>query len=89
VEDFIKRMPINPNITIWDSLLTSYMIHNNAKLGEFVEEYLFELDPKNVGPYVLLLNIYATVGRWGNLQKLWKMMKKEGWKKHLDVVGFR
>ena len=42
---------------------------------------LLELGAKNSGPYILLSNIYAEVGRWGEAQKVRKLMKNKGIKK--------
>ncbi|KAF5186216.1 hypothetical protein FRX31_024198 [Thalictrum thalictroides] len=33
--------------------------HSNYELGKIVGERLIEMEPKDVGPYVLLLNMYA------------------------------
>eukprot|EP01018_Ginkgo_biloba_P001352 Gb_05293 [translate_table: standard] len=74
-EDFINRMPIKPAATVWGPLLCACRIHNNIELGERVAEYLFELDPENAAPYVLLSNIYAEAGRWDDIEKVRKMMK--------------
>ena len=53
-EDFIKRMPIEPDVTIWRCLLGACKAHNNVKLGECVVEHLFELNPKNASPFLQL-----------------------------------
>eukprot|EP01018_Ginkgo_biloba_P011199 Gb_27469 [translate_table: standard] len=73
--EFIKKMPIKPDATVWGCLLGACRIHNNIELGECAAECLFELDPKNPAPYVLLSNIYAAVDRWGDIEKVRKMMK--------------
>ncbi|KAH9293986.1 hypothetical protein KI387_040813, partial [Taxus chinensis] len=62
-------MPIKPDLVVWMSLLGACRSHKNIGLGEFVARLLFELDPKNAAPYVVLSNIYADVGRWGDVQK--------------------
>jgi hypothetical protein len=41
--------------------------HCNIELGEWAAEKLFELDPENSGPYVLLSNMYAEMGKWANV----------------------
>eukprot|EP01018_Ginkgo_biloba_P031628 Gb_29020 [translate_table: standard] len=74
-QDFINKMPIKPDAAVWGSLLGSCRIHNNMELGEFVAERLFELEPTNAAPYVLLSNIYAAAGRWDGIEKVRKMMK--------------
>jgi pentatricopeptide repeat protein len=79
--DFIYKMPIKPDANVWTCLLGACAIYNHIKLGECAAERLFELDPKNPAPYVLLSNIYAAAGRWGDTEKIWKKMKDKGVKK--------
>eukprot|EP01018_Ginkgo_biloba_P003143 Gb_41645 [translate_table: standard] len=80
-QNFINKMPIKPDASVWGSLLGSCRIHTNIKLGEHVAECLFELDSKDAGPYVLLSNIYAAAGRWDDVEKVRKMMKDRRVKK--------
>eukprot|EP01018_Ginkgo_biloba_P019597 Gb_25048 [translate_table: standard] len=74
-QDFINKMPIKPDADVWVSLLGACRIHADIKLGECVAEWLFELDPRNAAPYVLLSNIYAAAGRWNDIEKVRNMMK--------------
>eukprot|EP01018_Ginkgo_biloba_P002599 Gb_38503 [translate_table: standard] len=75
-EDFINNMPIKPDATVWRSLLGACRKHNNIELGERVAERLFELNPKNAAPYVLLSNIYASAGRWDDIENVRRLMKE-------------
>lgn len=79
--DFIKKMPFKPNVTVWGALLGACQAHGNMELGKVAAEHLFELDPQNAGNYVMLSNIYATAGKWGDMLKLRKAMKDRGIKK--------
>jgi pentatricopeptide repeat protein len=76
--DLINKMPIKPDAAVWRSLLGACRIHHNVELGECVAEHLFELEPKNAAPYVLLSNIYAEAGKWAEIEKVRKMMKERG-----------
>jgi pentatricopeptide repeat protein len=80
-EDFIKNMPLEPSASVWGALLGACKIHCNIQLGEHVAECLLELEPENVGCYVLMSNIYAMAGRWEGVEKVRKMMKDRGLKK--------
>eukprot|EP01018_Ginkgo_biloba_P031753 Gb_05982 [translate_table: standard] len=80
-QDFISKMPIQPNADVWGSLLGACRQHTNIELGEHVAENLFKLDPKNAAPYVLLSNIYAEAGRWDEIERVRKMMKDRRIKK--------
>jgi pentatricopeptide repeat protein len=79
--DFINKMPIKPSATVLGSLLGACKIYHNIELGEQVAELFFELNPQNAAPYLLLSNIYAAAGRWGDVEKVQKMMKNRGVKK--------
>eukprot|EP01018_Ginkgo_biloba_P008465 Gb_26313 [translate_table: standard] len=73
--NFINKMPIQPDATVWGTLLGACTIHINIELGEHVAEQLFESDPRNAAHYVALSNIYAAAGRWDGVEKVRKMMK--------------
>eukprot|EP01018_Ginkgo_biloba_P013168 Gb_21055 [translate_table: standard] len=74
-QDFINKMPIKADAIVWSSLLGACRLHKNIELGERVAEHLFELDPKNAAPYVLLSNMYAAAGRWDESENMRRMMK--------------
>eukprot|EP01018_Ginkgo_biloba_P004839 Gb_17077 [translate_table: standard] len=80
-QDFIKKMPIQPDAGVWGALLGACRIHCNIDLGGRVAEHLFDLEPENPGYYVLLSNIYAAAGRWNDAAKVRTMMKGRGLKK--------
>lgn len=80
-EDFINQMPIKPDVTVWGCLLGACSFHNNIEVGERVAERFFELDPNNSAPYVVLSNLYATAGRWGDIEKIRRLMKGKKVKK--------
>ncbi|XP_075659976.1 pentatricopeptide repeat-containing protein At3g14330-like [Castanea sativa] len=79
--EVVKFMPMKPIGSIWGSLLNSCRLHGNVSLGEAIAEQLFELEPNNPGNYVLLSNIYANAGMWGNVKIVRNMMERRGMKK--------
>ncbi|XP_057848006.1 pentatricopeptide repeat-containing protein At3g26782, mitochondrial-like [Cryptomeria japonica] len=79
--NFIIKIPIKPDVVVWMCLLGTCRTQKNIGLGEFVATILFELDPKNTSPYVLLSNMYAEIGRWVDNQKVRKFMKEKSIKK--------
>uniref|UniRef100_A0A1D1YD09 Pentatricopeptide repeat-containing protein At3g24000, mitochondrial n=1 Tax=Anthurium amnicola TaxID=1678845 RepID=A0A1D1YD09_9ARAE len=80
-ESFIREMPIKPTSAVWGALLGACRMHKNAELGKYAAERVFELDPRDSGPHVLLYNIYASTGRWDDAAEVRKMMKESGMKK--------
>ncbi|KAF8403263.1 hypothetical protein HHK36_011364 [Tetracentron sinense] len=79
--EFIKRLPIEPDVGVWGALLGACRIHGNLKLAELVAEHLFQLDPQTVTYYVLMSNIYAEAGRWEDVARLRELMKGRELKK--------
>lgn len=77
-KNLIETMPMKPDAVVWGSLLGACKIHRDITLGEYVAERLLEIDPSNSGPYVLLSNMYAELGRWGDVGRTRKMMRKQG-----------
>lgn len=80
--DYIMTMPVKPNAVIWRTLLGACTMHKKLDLGEVASSKLKELDPGHSGDFVLLSNMYASAGRWRDVQKLRKYMRKGGVKKH-------
>lgn len=78
---FINMMPIEPDATIWGSLLCGCRIHHDVKLAEKVAEHVFELEPENTGYYILLANIYAEAEKWEQVKKLRERIGRRGLKK--------
>ncbi|KAL5995656.1 hypothetical protein ACLOJK_025722 [Asimina triloba] len=76
--ELIKNMPVAPEADVWGALLGACRIHRNIRLGELAAEMLFELKPKGAGYYVLMSNIYATVGNWAMVERVRDLMKEKG-----------
>ncbi|XP_057826060.1 pentatricopeptide repeat-containing protein At4g39530 [Cryptomeria japonica] len=80
-KDFIMKMPIQPDSSVWRSLLSACRIHNNTQLGEQVAEFLLKSDPEDPTNYVLLSNMYAAAGKWNDAENVRKLMKVRQLKK--------
>jgi len=74
-ENFIKKMPFEPNSVVWLSLLSACKIYVNVELGQHAAQRLFELEAENPSTYVMLSNIYAAAGRWEDVAKVRELMK--------------
>ena len=68
-QDLIDKIPLHPNVGVWGALLGACKIHGNLELGKHVTECLFDLQPKNIGYYVLY-RIYVTTGMWDDVTKV-------------------
>ncbi|XP_072953978.1 pentatricopeptide repeat-containing protein At4g20770 [Typha angustifolia] len=77
-ETLLGKMPCKDDPIVWEVLLSACAVHGNARLGKCAAEHLFRLDPKNSSPYVLLSNIYATLGQWGDALAVRALMSNRG-----------
>lgn len=77
-KNLIEAMPMQPDAVVWGSLLSACKVHRNITLGKYVAEKLLAIDPSNSGPYILLSNMYAELGRWGDVVRVRKLMRQRG-----------
>ncbi|KAL5718135.1 hypothetical protein ACHQM5_011071 [Ranunculus cassubicifolius] len=84
-ELLIKNMPVEPDSSIWGSLLSACRIHGNLDLAKETADKIFQLDPTHAGYHVLLSNIYAAKSRWTEVEKVRRGMNYKGANK---VQGF-
>ncbi|XP_030549195.1 pentatricopeptide repeat-containing protein At4g20770 isoform X2 [Rhodamnia argentea] len=64
VEVLIDKMPYRDDPLLWEVLLSSCRVHANVSLAKKAAGELLHLDPQNSAPYLLLANIYCSLGRW-------------------------
>lgn len=69
-EQFIKEMPIAPDVVMWRSLLFACRACGEVGLAEYVAERIQVLEPNRCGGDVLLSNVYATTSRWVDANKV-------------------
>lgn len=80
--ELINSMPPWFNkVGAWSSLLGACWIHQNVELGEIAAHNLLQLEPDVASHYVLLSNIYSSVGLWEKATKVRKNMIRNGVKK--------
>ncbi|GAA0152491.1 hypothetical protein LIER_10961 [Lithospermum erythrorhizon] len=74
---------INHTISLWGSLLSACYECGNVELGKLAAQKALELEPQNVGIYLLLSNIYAKNGMWDAIEQLREVMNERGVKKDI------
>ncbi|KAF8399780.1 hypothetical protein HHK36_015650 [Tetracentron sinense] len=84
-EKLIENMPVEPDSSIWGSLLGACRIYGDLDLGERIADRIFQLNPTHAGYHVLLSNIYAAKSRWSEVERVRKMMAGRGANK---IQGF-
>ncbi|XP_020100847.1 pentatricopeptide repeat-containing protein At5g46460, mitochondrial isoform X2 [Ananas comosus] len=77
-EDFIRSMPMKPNVTIWLVLLSACRVYSNVEVARRASKEIFDLDPHNSAAYVLMSNIYASNSRWNDVLQTRVMMRFRG-----------
>lgn len=80
-EVFINRMPLEPDATLWMTLLGACRLHGNVKLAERAADGALKLGAQNAAVYVMLSNVYAAAGRWDDVVKVRNVMEQRGVKK--------
>ncbi|KAE8772275.1 pentatricopeptide repeat-containing protein [Hordeum vulgare] len=88
-DTLVQNLQEKASPALWGAMVSASRAQNGSRLGEFVGKKLIEMRPKEVGPYVLLSNIYAGEGRWNDVEKVREMMKGNGAEKDvgLSLVG--
>ncbi|KAD6453949.1 hypothetical protein E3N88_08655 [Mikania micrantha] len=76
--EFIKRMPFDPTVSMWGSLLGACKVYRNNRLGKMAADKLFQLDPQDSGNHVILSNMFAAAGRWEEANVVRMEMKEVG-----------
>ncbi|XP_058073629.1 pentatricopeptide repeat-containing protein At3g12770-like isoform X1 [Magnolia sinica] len=79
--NFIDLMPMEPDASVWRALLGACRNFSNIELARVVSEKLIELEPMNIGNYILLSNIYAAAGNWDIVRKLRMQITEQGLRK--------
>ncbi|KAM6546930.1 hypothetical protein CsatB_027666 [Cannabis sativa] len=77
----IRKMPMKPNSKIWGSLLSCCKVHGNLEVANVAMEHLLELEPSDVGNYVLISNVFADNGRWESVSNVRKLITNSNMKK--------
>ncbi|XP_044478254.1 pentatricopeptide repeat-containing protein At4g13650 isoform X2 [Mangifera indica] len=80
-QEFIEKMPIDPDAMVWRTLLSACRVYKNLEIGEFAAHHLLKLEPGDSATYVLLSNIYAVAKKWDSRDHMRQMMKDRGVKK--------
>ncbi|MED6112826.1 hypothetical protein PIB30_065245 [Stylosanthes scabra] len=78
---FIQRMPLEPDIRVWSALLAACRTHKNIEMGKEVSKRIQELGPESTGNFVLMSNIYSSVGRWDDAAQIRTIQQHQGYKK--------
>jgi pentatricopeptide repeat protein len=73
--DLIDSMKVKPDGAVWGALLGACKIHRNVELAEVAFQHVIELEPTNIGYYVLLSNVYSDAKNLEGVLKVRVMMR--------------
>ncbi|KAL6005172.1 hypothetical protein ACLOJK_005734 [Asimina triloba] len=74
-EEFISRMPIEPDEALWRMLIWACNIHGDTHRGErLMNQHLLKKSCSDSGSFVLLGNVYASAGKWHEKARVRKLM---------------
>ncbi|KVI01112.1 Pentatricopeptide repeat-containing protein [Cynara cardunculus var. scolymus] len=79
--EFVRNAPFKDHPVIWGALLQACKVYGNMDMVKIAAKNYFELEPENVGKYVVLSNAYATFGEWSNVAEIRSVLKELGMKK--------
>ncbi|XP_058206129.1 pentatricopeptide repeat-containing protein At3g49170, chloroplastic [Rhododendron vialii] len=73
----INSMPFEADALVWRTLLGACRVHGNIALGKQAAEMVIEKEPNDSAGYILLSNLYASMGQWNEVAEIRKTMKKK------------
>ncbi|XP_023512716.1 pentatricopeptide repeat-containing protein At4g39530 [Cucurbita pepo subsp. pepo] len=76
--EFIEKMTIRPAALVWRSLLSACRVFGNIELAKHAAEMAISIDPMDSGSYIMLSNIFASKGMWGDVKRLRLKMDVSG-----------
>lgn len=79
--ELIDSMTDKPDGAVWGALLGACKIHRDVELAELAFKRVTELEPTNIGYYVLLSNLYSETKNMEGILKVRVMMRERKLKK--------
>lgn len=79
--DFMNKMPIQPDVSLFGAFLNGCSIYSRFDLGEVAVRKMLELHPHDACYYVLMANLYASDGRWNQADQIRHLMRTNGLRK--------
>ncbi|XP_057771716.1 pentatricopeptide repeat-containing protein At3g09040, mitochondrial isoform X1 [Salvia miltiorrhiza] len=77
-EKFIHELGSEPGSMVWAAYLSACRLQGDDARGKRAAEKLFELEPHDSSPYVLLSSIHAASGNWDGAEFVREMMMEKG-----------
>ncbi|XP_061375666.1 pentatricopeptide repeat-containing protein At4g39952, mitochondrial [Gastrolobium bilobum] len=85
-EALVLSMPVSPDGGVWGALLSACKTYNQVEMGIRIAMYAIDSEPENDGYYIMMANMYSSIGRWEEAENVRRTMKercslgkKAGW----------
>ncbi|XP_023760746.1 putative pentatricopeptide repeat-containing protein At1g56570 [Lactuca sativa] len=79
--EVIKSMPFKGDESVWAAFLGACRAHGQPKMMSACAREVLDLKPRKSGIYVLLGDMYALEGKWGDRVKMRRLLNESGNKK--------
>ncbi|CAN7060770.1 unnamed protein product [Brassica rapa subsp. trilocularis] len=79
--EVIDNMTYPAGSTIWRTILAACRVYKRTELGRLAAKKIIDMKPEDSAAYVLLSNMYAESGDWGERAKVRKLMEERKVKK--------
>ncbi|KAG5517565.1 hypothetical protein RHGRI_038085 [Rhododendron griersonianum] len=80
-EDFIRKMPMEADGTVWGALLNACRVHGNEEMFGRITHCISTAEGVSIGTYALLSNTYASSRRWEDANEVRDLMRSMRLKK--------
>ncbi|KAG7537383.1 Pentatricopeptide repeat [Arabidopsis suecica] len=75
---FIRRAPLKTTVNMWAALLNACRMQGNLELGRVVAEKLYGMGPEKLGNYVVLYNMYNSMGKTAEAAGVLETLESKG-----------
>lgn len=65
-----EESEVKPDSIVWGALLGACCSHENIQVAQVAASRQLELEPRHYGNYILLSNVYASKGKWDDVEKV-------------------
>ncbi|CAO2813035.1 unnamed protein product [Amaranthus hypochondriacus] len=76
-EMLVRRMPCKDDPVIWEVLLSSCRLYCDIIVAQNAANELLSLNPRSSTPYVLLANVYSSMGKWEEVRAIRELMSNK------------
>ncbi|KAK7252885.1 hypothetical protein RIF29_37141 [Crotalaria pallida] len=74
-KELILRMPFQPGVLVWQTLLSACQIHGDVETGKVAAQHAIQQDRKDPSTYLLLSNMFAEFSNWDSVVILRDLME--------------